>query len=172
MKILITFDILLLFMSFIKALMNFLKKLFGGSTTQKVEEEPFNYAEARKKLTEGAKNQLLWGHQIESEKDSILKQVELNEQAGHTRYIIDVNSCYYKISNGTFAQYRKGDWMDSENGMSKYAKDMLVLHHTQAEKEAILKQIADNEAAGVKAYKITIKGGYYNVKNNVVIATM
>ena len=158
--------------AFIKNLFAFLKELFGDKKETTKTEEPFNYAEASKKLTEGAKNQLLWGHQVESEKDSILKQVELNEAAGHTVYIIDVNSCYYKITRGTFAQYRKGEWLNQDGGMSKYLKDMLVLHHTEAEKESILKQIADNEAAGVKAYKITVKGGYYNVKNNMVVATM
>lgn len=157
---------------------NLVKAIFGidigEKTTPTVQktEETFNYAEARKRLSEGAKQQLLFGHPLESEKDSILKQIELNEAAGHTKYIIEVNSCYYVISNGTFSQYRKGDWMNPDGGMSKAMKDMITLRHDKIEDELILKQIADNEAAGIKDYEITFKGGSYIVKDNKIVANM
>ena len=157
------------------------KAIFGidmeqpSTTTPTVQktEETFNYAEARKRLSEGAKELLITGHPLESERDSILKQVELNEAAGHNKYIIEVNSAYYVISNGTFAHYPKGPWMDLENGsMPKTMIQMITLRHDKVEDELILKQIADNKAAGIKDYKIEFEGGYYIVKNNKIVANM
>lgn len=160
-------------MSLLTKLIDLFKAIFGGKKpeAQVVEEEPFNLQEARKKLSDSAKTFMLAGHN-DSEKASILRQVELNEKAGNNRYIVEVDSCYYKVGYGNFTQYRKGEWMNPTNGkMSQYTKDMVTIHQ-ENEKDAMLKQIADNEAAGIKDYNITFSVGYFIVKNNKIVANM
>lgn len=164
-------------MSLLTKLIDLFSTLVGGrkTTAPKVEvpkvEAPFDYAEASKKLSDGAKTFMTAGHS-DSEKSSILKQIELNEKAGNTKYIVEVDTCYYKVYKGTFAGYRQGEWMLPVDGkMSKIMKDMVFLHQAD-EKDSMSKQIADNEAAGIGDYNIVFSDGHYIVKDNMIVANM
>lgn len=92
-------DLLLFVMSFIKALMNFLRKLFGGSTVQSSTQTV--KLDSSKCMKEDVIDFLANGHD-QDERGRIRAYIKEQESKGIYEYSFSTSRWYFEVKNGQF----------------------------------------------------------------------
>ena len=101
MKILITSDVLLLSMSFIRKLLNFIIRLLGGEEKKTTVQQTTPVIDASKCLKEDVIDFLANGHDQE-ERARIRAYIKKQEAAGIYEYSFSTSRWYFEVKNGQF----------------------------------------------------------------------
>lgn len=93
-------------MSFIKALMNFLRRIFGRSTVQTTQTTQTIVLDSSKEMSEENIQVLVQGHSIE-EQGKIRKYITGQEAKGIYNYVFETSRWKVTVQNGQFFTGKK-----------------------------------------------------------------